>query len=350
MKESYRYHDVVDDDSNDNMTMRNSVQTEDEIVDETFEKLLQDSNIVLAKMKRKWGVTSVSSFVADSEKDLSQSCLNMADTVLISQSWNKVLAFRSKFSEALVGRWRIIIAANELNKADVEGTHWQQQVSSPPFAGPSIKALALHMVEKNLDPLAKLFGTRILDLDIIVVNFLDAAVRALCPRQQQINREAYRPLEGSADPDPTVSRSFFHDDQCRTFDDFCTIFARYGVPPQFWLSFCEVFLWGMKGHNPYSIDDEKDDLQKATNNSAHGRFVASMVALPMIEARIRRVSYVRGCLSRQLNCDSSIEHMVALYEHVENQVFKALFLDFPEISDHFSKADVKLMSFELSNM
>eukprot|EP00978_Attheya_sp_CCMP212_P037799 scaffold181508_cov51-Attheya_sp.AAC.1 len=88
------------------------------IQDESFNRLLKDSNVTLDEMTKSWGV-SVPLFtsILDSKVPLSLKRLeSMPDAVLISQSWNKVLAFRSMFAEALIGRWRMLSAVDEIKK------------------------------------------------------------------------------------------------------------------------------------------------------------------------------------------------------------------------------------------
>jgi hypothetical protein len=216
-----------------------------------------------------------------------------------------------------------------------------------PVSGDSFEVQALRMVERNLDPLAKSFDTRIVDLEVLVIGTLDAAVRDLCPHHQVVQREAYRPLMGSSDCDPEISRAFFHEDECITLEDNCSLFARYGVEPRFWLIFCEAFMWAMKGHNPYSIDDEKNDLYEATNKSAHGKFIAGMVALPMIEAALHRASYVRRNVFQELKICCSVQSMEARFESIGVHMFEQLFHDFPELADHFSQPDIEEMSLEI---
>jgi len=344
------------------MNRNGSCYTHDEITepdedsiscDASFQKLCNDSNIALEEMRESWGIT-VPSFILDPNALLTQKRLDsLPDAVLLSQSWNKVLAFRSMFAEALVGRWRMLTAVEEIQKNDTrKQSHFADENTDDtiPVTFPShIEVQALRMVENNLDPLAKSFGTRIVDLEILIVGVLDAAVRGLCPHQV-IQREAYRPQNGSADSDPRISRVFFHEDECVTFEDFCTLFARYGVQPQCWMLFCEAFLWNMKRHVPYSIDDEKDDLHEATSKSAHGRFIAGMVVLPMIEATLRRASHIRRSNFEDMKMCCSIGRKEAKFEDVGVRMFNKLFHEFPEIADYFTQPDVDEMSVGIFEM
>ena len=328
--------------------------------DSSFRQLSASSQVALKEMKQSWGVTGLSSLNLRVGAPLSRSPLQKApDAILLSQSWNKVLAFRSMFAEALIGRWRILAAVEEVEGKD-KSRHSHSSSSSSPFAffknhtvgnfAPSVETLAINMVEGNKDPIGVLFESRTRDLDVLVVGAIDAAIRELCPHNQVIQREAYRPLNGSADPDPSISRVFFHEDECTTFDDFCSLFARYRIQPRHWLAFCRAFLWTMEHQNPYSLEDEKDDLKEAPSESAHARFIAGMVALPMIEATLRRASYFNMKIFEDLRTCCSTGRIESSFDTMGLRMFGKLFQTFPEIGDHFSQTDVQDMSFELFDM
>ena len=325
--------------------------------DSSFRQLSASSQAALKEMKQSWGVTGLSSLNLRVGAPLSRSPLQKVppDAILLSQSWNKVLAFRSMFAEALIGRWRILAAVEE-----VEGKDKSRHPPSSPFSffknhtvdnfAPSVETLAINMVEGNKDPIGVLFESRTIDLDVLIVAAIDAAIRELCPHNQVIQREAYRPLNGSADPDPSISRVFFHEDECTTFDDFCSLFARYRIQPRHWLAFCRAFLWTMEHQNPYSLEDEKDDLKEAPSESAHARFIAGMVALPMIEATLRRASYFKMKIFEDLRSCCSTGRIESSFDTMGLRMFGKLFQTFPEIGDHFSQTDVQDMSFELFDM
>ncbi len=212
--------------------------------DASFDKLWQDSHYVRDGIGNFWGVT-LNSFNLDQEAPLSNKKPEaLPDTVLISQSWNKALVYRWAFAQAMVGRWRMLVALNEFLQNDTmeqNQSDCSDDILRTPLAPTSIETQAMQMVESNADPMCKCFGPRIAGLNLLMCSAVDAAVRALCP-QQICQREAHQPMKGSADSDPRVSRLFFHQDECITFEDYCFLFARYRVHPQFWLLFCDAFL------------------------------------------------------------------------------------------------------------
>jgi len=312
----------------------------------SFESSRAEAKAVLNTLQQLWGVEA-SDFNLNTSAPLSQSVLTeISDAILVSESWNKILAFRSMFAEALVGRWRVLVAADEirLEKENKAKAFWVQNILSstgPRQTQHQLKSKVLHMIETNADPIANHFGTRTSSLVILCVGALDAAAENLCPHRV-IQREAYRPLKGSADPDPSISGIFFHEKECITFEDFCKQFGRYGLPPRFWLSFCEAFLWAMKGHNPYSIADEQDDLASSPSESAHAKFIAGMFVLPMVEASLRRIHRVsEDTVVQELKVACSWEKLEGDFENVAGSALNKLFENFPDMSDHFSDSDAE---------
>lgn len=330
----------------------------------SFHKLRTLSTDVLEEMKQSWSVSGLTGLNLKASSPLSRSPItNPSDAILVSESWNKILAFRSMFAEALVGRWRMLAAIEEIQASEAPRfqppgyEHFKLFAFKSPVPNSfretvedSVEERAIAMIESNKDPIAKCFETRTADLDILIIGAIDAAVRELCPRNQVIQREAYRPLNGSADPDPSISQIFFHEDECTTFDDFCSLFARYGLQPRCWIALCRSFLWAIEHQNPYIIDDEKDDLNQASNQSAHARFISGMVALPLLEATLRRASYVKKQIFRELRACCSFDQMENSFDTMSKQMFNKLFDEFPEIADHFSETDVEEMSFGLFKM
>lgn len=330
----------------------------------SFHKLRTLSTDVLEEMKQSWSVTGLTRLNLKTSSPLSRSPItNPSDAILVSESWNKILAFRSMFAEALVGRWRMLAAIEEIQASEAPRfqppgyEHFKLFAFKSPVPNSfretlndSVEKRAIAMIESNKDPIAKCFETRTADLDILIIGAIDAAVRELCPNHQVIQREAYRALNGSADPDPSISQVFFHEDECTTFDDFCSLFARYGLQPSCWIALCRSFLWVIEHQNPYINDDEKDDLNQASNQSAHARFISGMVALPLLEATLRRASYIKKQIFRELKACCSFDQMENSFDTMSKQMFNKLFDEFPEIADHFSETDVEEMSFGLFKM
>ena len=214
----------------------------------------------------------------------------------------------------------------------------------------SEKDQALYLVEKNTDPLALCFGLNLCNLEALVIGALDIAVREMCPHNQTVFREAYRPLKGSSDPDRFISKPFVHENECKTFDDYCRLFARYGLKPQYWLEFCEAFVWAMRTHNPYANQEQDlDDFAKPNSESAHGMFVAGMIAVPMIEASLKEKSY----LNQKIFIDLKSVYQSFQFD-IEQEGFKNDFSHSsqvrPELTNHFGENEVGDMTMELITM
>lgn len=290
--------------------------------DLSFHQFCSNSNQALGELRLSWGVKATS-LILDRTAPLTQNRLALpADAVLISQSWNKILAFRSMFAEAVVSRWRVLIAAKEIQESILEMQKRDRTSPSSSIKFPcvqdskspiddltrrnAIEFHILYMIEKNQDPLAKCLDKRIASLEALIVASLDAAVQSLCPHQL-IQREGHRPLNGSADVDPLISSVFLHKNECLTFEQFCTSFARLGLEPHFWVLFCNAFVWAMDVQNPYITDEEKDDLRKPSAESAHCRFVAGMFVLPIIEATLRRTHQLRRSCLEEIETRCSTE-------------------------------------------
>ena len=276
------------------------------------------------------------------------------DAVLIMESWNKILAFRSMFAEALIGRWRILAAADQISdknderRTDFEQQFWVQNIIETDNASVTntrrLENEAVRLVEMNLDPLALHFGERVVDIGLILVSMIDMAVRSLCPHTQYVQREAYRETKGSADEDIDVSGLFFHDKECMDFEGFCVLFSSYGIKPEHWLLLCDAFLWAMKNQNPYSLDHEKDDV---ITGGAHGKFISGMVILPLIEAFGRRSLYIEEHVFTDLKEDITLED-VTIEDNIRlvaADAFSKLFSKLPYIEDHFSDVDIEEVSY-----
>ena len=91
---------------------------------------------------------------------------------------------------------------------------------------------------------------------------LNLAVRSLYPHAQYVQREAYREMKCSKDEDNEVLDLFFHENECTTMKEICETLSSYAVKPEHWLLLCDAFLWAMKNQNPYSINNEKEDMNE----------------------------------------------------------------------------------------
>lgn len=179
------------------------------------------------------------------------------------QLWNKVLAFQSSFTEALVLEWRLLVERDR-----------------EPY-GVS-KYHAFEMVETNKDLLAGLLQDRLCDVEALVCGLIDGAIRSMCPRTQQVGREAYRPIADTvhlARANEHLSLHF----ECESVHDYLVTFARCGVPPDAWVHFLRAIEWTLKTHVPYAREDDKDDIANGPHSSVL-RALGQLVSIPAINA------------------------------------------------------------------
>ena len=180
-------------------------------------------------------------------------------------------------------------------------------------------------------------------------------MRELCPHSQVVQREAYRPIEGSADPDSRFSQIFMHENECKTVDHYSTLFATHGIHPNYWICFCEAFVWAMQTHCPYSQEEDNDDLaQQDVGESVYAKFVAGSVALPMIEAYLRRATFIKSNAIKKLESCFSEECMksslLGSFENVVNDSFSHILAEYPDLEDYFSASERDQMGMNLTEM
>jgi hypothetical protein len=179
------------------------------------------------------------------------------------QLWNKVLAFQTGFTEALVLEWRLLVEKDR-EPSGVSKYH------------------AFEMVETNRDLLAELLQDRLYDVESLVCGLIDGAIRSMCPHTQQVGREAYRPIADSthlARADEDLLLHF----ECESVPDYLVLFARCGIPPVAWVHFLRAVEWTLKTHVPYAQEDDKDDLDNGPHSSML-RALGLLVSIPAIIA------------------------------------------------------------------
>ena len=327
-----------------------------ELSEDFDNEYLKECNQALEILKESWGI-KLEEFPSHMQQPLTRCTLaSKTDGVVVMEGWNKALAFRSMFSEAIIGRWRMIAAMSELRKVeDVSDTSPKNIFSA--IRGSLVSGessansrQALYAVEKNTDPLARCLGLRIRNLESLVVGMIDMAVRELCPHAQVVLREAYTAAEGSADEDVEISEPFIHEDECKSLDEYCLMFARYGMKPQYWVDFCEAFVWTMKTHNPYANQEQDiDDFDKPNNKSALGNFISGMIAVPVIEASLHYDNYLQQSIFSQLQTVYSYFQEDLAKESL-NHDFSKIFKQRPDLADHFSQNGVQKIYVELLSM
>eukprot|EP00551_Chaetoceros_affinis_P008357 CAMPEP_0203670684 /NCGR_PEP_ID=MMETSP0090-20130426/6683_1 /ASSEMBLY_ACC=CAM_ASM_001088 /TAXON_ID=426623 /ORGANISM="Chaetoceros affinis, Strain CCMP159" /LENGTH=1567 /DNA_ID=CAMNT_0050535593 /DNA_START=14 /DNA_END=4717 /DNA_ORIENTATION=+ len=326
--------------------------------DKKNDSFFDECNTVFKMLRNSWGVNNVRIFSLEMDTQLSRSPLeSIQDAIIVTEGWNKSLAFRSMFSEAIVGRWRMLAAMTNLDddnqKSKLPNSERRQSITafirSSMLGTDSEKNGSLnnirtsHTVEVSNDPIARCLGLRIRNLEALVIGLIDVAVRELCPHNQVVQREAYRALQGSNDPDESISNPFIHENECKTLDDYANLFAKYGLRPKFWLDFCNAFVWAMKTHNPYAHQEQySDDFEKPAHKGAFTRFVAGMIALPMVEATFRYENYIQQRIFLKLEkiysgiTDGNNNFVSGAFKNAINSLFK----ERPEMVDHFGENDM----------
>ena len=238
------------------------------------------------------------------------------DKVMVMQGWNKVLAFKTAFSESLWIYWRILVATD----TPIDTTK-----------------LAVRLVERNEDPLALCMLDRGSEMEGLLMGLIDGSIRTLCPMQQIVQRDAYRSIQD----DLYLQRS--KDDslslECETVDDYLKLFARCGVQPQHWVLFCEAFIWCLQTHTPYAKDDDKMDIERGAD-SAMARAIVQLVALPAIKAYKGMIDIAENPLYK--------EAVPRLWARVTpddrldfgERFYRTLLTNHPNLLDYFSKTDM----------
>ena len=251
--------------------------------------------------------------------------LSQAGVVMAMQGWNKVLAFKTAFSEALLIRWRLLIA--------------QSLAADERYAGRHLMGI----LEAHEDPLASCLGVRIRDTEELLMRLLDSGFRSLCPGLQTVQREAYRPMED----DKVIEqvKGEIGSLECNTTRDVMKLFARRGVLPDYWVRFVDAFLWCMKTHVPYAREDDEEELEKADNSYA--KAVTQTVAVPCIEAYAGLQDFLRTDLfviGVKRFWNRVPDHERAGFGEV---FYESLLEKNPDLMDYFSRSDLDSLAVHL---
>lgn len=281
---------------------------------------------------------SVQATIDASRDDLGpyQTPLTASDKVMVMQGWNKALAFKTAFGEALLTYWRLLCC--EVNDEAEESDNELMCDEDP----------AMHLVESSRDPIAVCLQKRIMDAEELLIGLLDGALRRLCPENQIVQREAYR-----ATIDEAILQRVWGDKQgpafkmeCETVEDYLKIFARCGVQPKHWVHFVTAFHWTLKNHTPYFKDDDQEDIDRGIH-SAYIRSVVQQVSLPAIEIYEKLKSLATNPLYIV-----SLPKFWGKFSHDQlleiGQSFYRTFLGrHPEMMDLFSRTDLDALSVHL---
>jgi hypothetical protein len=247
--------------------------------------------------------------------------MSQRDKVMVMQGWNKVLAFRTSFSEALLLKWRHSCSPESYSTK--ESKSWR----------------AMAKVERNEDILARCLGPRLQDAEELIIGFLDGVFRSFCPRDQRVAREAYRPV---ADDVCLIRKEGEMTLECESIEDYTRLFARCGVEPHYWVFFCEAFLWAMKTHVPYAQEDDHEDLEKG-RESAYSKAIR-IVALKAIDGYIG--------LRQQLEKDIFRIGVKRFWDRLDSSTrlgfgevfYRSLLQKNEQLLDFFSKTDMDALA------
>ena len=260
--------------------------------------------------------------------------LSKADKVVVMQGWNKVLAFRTAFSEALLNHWRLLVAERYAHHA-TDRDHRGKSTRIPS---------AIALIEANEDPIAVALGVRLPQAENLLVELLDGAVRSLCPHTQIVQREAYRPI--SDDIYLQIHKDGDLTTECETVDDYLHLLARCGVHPLYWVDFCESFAWALGTHTPYAQDDDHEDLDRGTD-SAYRKAVAQLVALPGIAAYGNLKSLAHNELYKFHVKRFWRRHDETARLGVGETFYRTLLTKYPQLMDYFARTDMDVLAAHL---
>jgi nitric oxide synthase oxygenase domain/subunit/hemoglobin-like flavoprotein len=261
--------------------------------------------------------------------------LQNPDVAMVMQGWNKVLAFKESFSEAMMIRWRLEIALAEIEEEaseDRDGNLDSRMAKQ-----------AMDQVENNTDPLAIAMAIRIYDLEDLIMRLLDAGVRSLCPHLQTVQREAYRPIEDNHVLEQ--ARGEIGPLESIAIEDIFRLFARRGVNPNYWYHFVQAFTWCMKTHVPYAQDDDHEEFDKLDN--AFLRAITQTVALPAIACFTKSMEFLRT--------DVFTLGVPRFWNRINEEAragfgeefYKTLLVKNPDLMDYFSRTNLDALSLHL---
>lgn len=116
----------------------------------------------------------------DGAEGASDGAIDPADAVIITEGWANILAGGEEaFSEALLGKWRMLVAVDEKCKqAQRSSTDAEDEDGAKRIAS-RINLEASAEIDANEDTLARFLGNLIFYTDKLLVGFLDAAVGSL---------------------------------------------------------------------------------------------------------------------------------------------------------------------------
>lgn len=171
------------------------------------------------------------------EYGVSAGAMNPADAAVILKSWKRVLANEDAFGEALLGRWRLLVAMEGILKEEGEAKKEEKCMAKEDLdyalrvsgiSGDAIAkyAIAVHsarinrkalsMMIENEDPLARVLRARLAITTNFIIGLLDSAVDSLRP----FSKAKYVGID--------LDRIGLIDG---TFEDYMRIFNRCGIQP-----------------------------------------------------------------------------------------------------------------------
>jgi nitric oxide synthase oxygenase domain/subunit/hemoglobin-like flavoprotein len=302
----------------------------DDVVDETphLVRQLSQLSLELEPEEKEMAILQASSQAKEALERYSLP-LSKSDKVLVMQGWNKVLAFRTAFSEALLCHWRLLVtlAADDSGAVDTV-------------------AASIRLCERNQDPLATALGDRLWEAEDLIMGLLDGALRSLCPATQVVARESYRPIADDIALQKQRSAEGLLTLECETVEDYLLLLAQCGVQPKHWVEFIDAVAWALKTHAPYAQAADEEDLDKG-HESAYLKATVQLVCLPAIDAYVDLRS-----LAFQYLYSVQVPQFWRRYNEtarlgVGEVFYKTLLTKYPSLMDYFARTDMDSLAAHL---
>ena len=216
--------------------------------------------------------------------------LTKAEAIIVKDTWNKLLAFHEMLMEVFFER-------------------------------------LLHEEPE----LAGIFGDAIDNVPDDFAGMFDMAVRGLNPNTENILRESYRNVPGL----PHM--------ECKTVEEFVTLFTNLGMRPQHWLTARKVWVW-MLGEIPYIEEYERENLRRG-HGSAPFKFFTRHIVQPAIEAgRAYDEALTPDMIEQMGQCGDALAENA---KEVGIEFYQMLFARAPETIKYFGRTDMDHLSAHL---
>lgn len=178
-----------------------------EAVEDSHAPIKRDAKSSLAFLDNIYGALS-------SEEDAICGGMDIPDAILVTEGWHRLVQNHSAFSEALLLRWRLLVAVSAITKAETEtssqeGEDWMER----PLLSLQRNRKACLALEKNEDPLASAIGGFIFQFGDILMALLNAGVASIQTgknnNMKPLFSESYMADLGKLRLDPAYTTFYF---------------------------------------------------------------------------------------------------------------------------------------------